>query len=312
MLREQLALKKVFGSPIAVTPNGRRLALVDDTAASLWDLADPTAPVWSFAFPWNEKHTFIRVALSSGGTWLALTAPGNKSALVTRTESAAPPVMLPFDEALTRQHSPQMFTTLAFAPDATRLATGHHRTVGIWRVPEMQLERVLEHPHSWIVDQCFMPDSRRLLTGAGTQVCVWDVEQGKCELTFEHSDQVARISLTQDARWLACGLGSGHTAKDARDNQYEYRTQFVVWDLTRGEQVIQQPTDASATPHVAFVSQPPVLAVAVGQQLGLWSIPEGTLLESHRGFYNSLEGIGDYLFGSWAGRAVVLKYTQDH
>ncbi|KAB2573253.1 Vegetative incompatibility protein HET-E-1 [Lasiodiplodia theobromae] len=93
---------------------------------------------------------------------------------------------------------------LAFAPDATLLASGG-RAIRIWDVATGACSRKLEGHESGVTALAFSPDATRLASGSWDRVvAVWDVVSGECLRTMEgHGSSVLAVAWAADGARLA-------------------------------------------------------------------------------------------------------------
>lgn len=176
--------------------------------------------------------------------------------------------------------STQAVAQLALSPDASLVITSEQEAVSFFTL-EAGTARLVAHVDSpagptatptdlWNAGlSTFLPDGRSAVTIVGHTVVWWDVTAVDApretrRFTVEHTGGINHEALTANGRWLATSGDNG---------------QVILWDVTDANrpQRLSAPlgglgADAS---EMAFAQRRPVVAVAAGDTVGLWSLEAG-------------------------------------
>ena len=241
------ARSKLAGQAIALSPDGKILALADGRSLRLWDLrADKE--IATFAM----DAAASAVAFSPDGKSLAAgwtkagPKPGSKIAAVTLWDlpSGKP------DKTL--EPSPGSLTGLAFSPDGRTLAvaTEDFPSIGDVTLWDRATGKVISTLEANGVDcLAFSPDGKILAAGCianyrnGKQehhhVRLWDVAAASDVHYLRHEFRVLCLNFTADGKTLASGSECG---------------ELKLWDVATGKQRAALPEQPSYVLSVAFTN----------------------------------------------------------
>ncbi|WP_409472413.1 caspase, EACC1-associated type [Streptomyces sp. HC307] len=187
---------------MALTPDGKTLAVSGATETSLWDVSERTRPKAKATL--RDTYSVINdIALNADGTLLA-------SAHINGT------VVLWDVSDRTRPRIAGRFTTekwngiaLAFSPDAPLLAV-HGEDLGLWNIADPARPTRTAHfpePHPY-ADVSFSPDGSRLLTSPGDVsrgVSLWDLSAGDKGFVMLPDPRHPRVGLNGDTAFSPNG-----------------------------------------------------------------------------------------------------------
>jgi WD40 repeat protein len=192
-------------SPIrcaALSPDGRKLALVSSKLVMLWDLlagklfasyASPQ-PVRSLAF---HPQGSMLIAGGQGGMLVLWRLEGRSSAPVQPM-------------TLVNAHQ-EPINALAYAPDGALIATGSaDRTVRLWRTLDRSLVRSLSEAGA-VEALAFSPNGATLAAGhRGRAVSLWEVASGQRRSTLaDHDGPIEALAFAPNGTTLASGCTDG-------------------------------------------------------------------------------------------------------
>jgi phospholipase C len=228
-------LQLVSGGEVAWSPDGRRLATVNENGTvTVWDAQtwqvlitltghdsklwsvrwspvgqrlatgnmDGTASVWDAGsgkelLTLNGHSNYVfSVAWSPDGRWLA-TGSADKTTIIWDTNSGA---------ARLRFVHPSSVMGVAWNPDGHRLATADgDNTARIWDVNSSKEVRTLNGHTAGLMSVAWSPNGRWLATASRDKtVKLWDAETGKEILTLNgHTDTVTSVAWNPDGQRLA-------------------------------------------------------------------------------------------------------------
>ncbi|MBM3981838.1 MAG: WD40 repeat domain-containing protein [Planctomycetes bacterium] len=199
--------------PLAVSPDGARLAAVGGPGVVMWD--DPLRPVKGEREPDGfytvDVRGDARIGFSPKGTYFCVAEWGfqlSDGATLAR------------QGVLRAPHGDASASCFAFTPDEDRLAVGFGHRAAVWRVPDKwDAKPVLCGSHGALVRAVgFLPGGGTLLSAAmdGT-VRLWDSGTGAEVRAFDWGiGKVQAAAVSPDGALCAAGGDSGH---------------LVVWDV---------------------------------------------------------------------------------
>jgi WD40 repeat protein/serine/threonine protein kinase len=298
----QTATLKMAGHPgVTWAPDGKSLAVWDQSSIVLWEPPDRTVPV---AIRDQRGLTRIGVRLLPGNRLLVATVEGAVRVWDCRDLGPGPasPPAQRFD-ATNRAPDGSTLVTAAFTPDGTLLVSrsdgavvlldaggglvskfpipdapvlsrlavsadgkvvataGKGGTTRLWDRAGGELGTLTGHAGP-VADVAFSPDGRRLLTGGEDRTArLWDVGTGQELRVFRGPAPVTAVAFRPDGRRVAAGGASG-TA--------------TVWDAETGAEVATLRGHTQAVACVAF--SPDGRRVASGSPDGtvrLWDAATG-------------------------------------
>ena len=282
---------------VAVSPDGRRLAVASGTGIWLYDAALPGPPLQRL--PAEEVHS---LAFSPDGTLLAAGGPeggsvelwhvdtgqriadiGPGSGCVAFTPDGAtlafgsPGGAVTLWDAATGTHAGTLqghsglVHSLAFSADGATLASGAaDHSVKLWDVETGRNTATLAHRDT-VNSVAFSPDGRMLASGSDRSVELWDAGAGTNTATLlVHRGGVRSVAFSPDGSSLACGSEGGAV---------------LLWDLSAR-------SAATFSGHTAWINSvaffPDGTRLASGSADGtvrLWDVATGSSssLEGHAG-----------------------------
>jgi WD40 repeat protein/DNA-binding SARP family transcriptional activator len=246
------------GAPLAISPDGKLLALVtpgDRDSAVVWDLEASLASGTGQALITDIDHTNIiqDMAFSPDGTRLATGGQDLSARIWTLGAERA-------HESLTLAGHTAVVWSLAFSPDGRSLATSSYDgTARIWDISASGNQEILtmDGHFDWLRRVAYSPDGARLATtdGDGHGV-ILDAVSGKTLLTFPHpTGAVREAAFSPDGTRLATA-GEDNTAR--------------VWDALNGRELLTLTGHAEAPPVGGMYAGIPTVAFS----------PDGRLLAS--------------------------------
>jgi WD40 repeat protein len=259
---------------LALSPDGRTLAIDTDEGTRLWDTTTGKARAtldreWLAVFS-PDGHTLATASNEGTRLWDTTTwkTRTTRKTRTTLTRFEWPVAFSPDGHTLatssnegtvriwdtttwkTRTTFTRVGWSVAFSPDGHNLVTvSDDGTVRIWDTTTWKTRTTLAR-HSWMVaSMAFSPDGGTLATGSNDgAVWLWDVSAGRTRATLtDHADAVTSVAFSPDGRTLATG-SNDNTAR--------------LWDTTTGQ------TRATLTGHnqkvmsVAFSPDGRILATA--------------------------------------------------
>lgn len=210
------------GGPVLATdyhPDGRMLAVCDQTGVSLWPVASDVISD-STELP-SSGAACQTLAFSPDGARLAVAYDNGNVVLWDSTSLAA-------DVSLSGGHTGAV-TGLAFSPDGRRLASGGaDGHVVLWTLAEATPGSVLSGHSGSVTSLAFSPDGRTLASGSVDQnwnqadnaVMLWDAADGRIlgELRNAQPTNVTGLAFQAAGPVLAAGYDDGTV---------------ILWDVSR-------------------------------------------------------------------------------
>jgi len=133
--------------------------------------------------------------------------------------------------------------SLAFSPDAGRIAAGFDRGEGYeWDVVTGDLITSFTTGSHPVTSVAFSPDQSRILTAQGTEkALIWNAATGAQEgfLTQDPADQLVVASYSPDGSQAAAGATDGD---------------LLVWNVTSGTVTLRQPVQAAYSIRIVLFS----------------------------------------------------------
>jgi WD40 repeat protein/serine/threonine protein kinase len=263
---------------LTFSPDGRMLATASSNGTiRIWDidsreqLAEPADPrlgrgIFSMAFSPSGQY-FAAGGADKGGLTVWRLQPGDGN------HRAGARLLM---QAIARPSDRAQVWSLAFSPDSNLLAwvegKGYHSSNNSLHLWDMVHAREHPFPPARLAENlqsvAFHPVSKHLVFVADTGAAeVWNVPTGTRVSTFggglsKEPEQVASgpggtIALSADGAWLASGHG-----------------RFVsIWDMARGQLLLQLPEEESSIMSLAWDSKRELLAVgSFDGQLAIWNL----------------------------------------
>jgi WD40 repeat protein len=282
---------------MALSPDGRRVAVVDGNEVTIFDVAtarpvdalETEEPANDLVLSADGKYVAFVEKDSRGrprrvGVWQAGSGkpPDYSEAENGRLAFGPDGTLFQFGSSGVRFRNVaenQLGRVLdrvgsadsVLSPDGSIVVSDHRSDVRIW---DVKTGRSLhdERPdlHSKVGAVCFSPDGTRLATSSDDRVvCVWDVATGK-QLWSTRTDEFTmdNLAFTPDGRLLAggYGYGSGHV---------------LVWDATTGREFRTLPGNhgVAFSPDGRFMVTSETANLRTNK-VRLWDGPGGDLLKS--------------------------------
>jgi RNA polymerase sigma factor (sigma-70 family) len=242
---------------VALTPDGKALAIGQDAVIHFYDLASgkevrliesPLGDLESLAFSADGKlmasghlgQPFILWDFASGKQLARLPARHNRSNFVAfspdgktlATSDTLDRTIRLFDLALRKEHQltrPSYVKTIAFSPNgATIAAGGQDGTIALWDVSSGKPAGVMRSPHKNVHAVAWSPDGKTLaasdydLEAATACIRLWNMATGKAWRSIEvHRGLIESLAFSTDGKTLISG---GHDSV------------IHLWDTTTGKE----------------------------------------------------------------------------
>jgi WD40 repeat protein len=235
---------------LAVTPDGKRIAVIDSAGVKLWDVRG----VQNQATIYTD-NSVDQIAFTSSGKMLATRGDNGVNLWDTQTLKQLP-----------RPNETNWFTTNVMAVSGTgRLATGHKDgTMKLWdmqtREPSLMLNACKE-----ILSLSFAPDEQTIAAGCENgNVELWDTTRGQQLKTLAgHAGPVRSVVFSAEGK-----LASGSDDKTVR-----------VWEPATGRQLWVGTSHQEGVTALAFSADGKKLASASKDKtVKLWQVSAGNEL----------------------------------
>ena len=303
-------------SAVAITLDGRSALSAEENRLELWDLASGERRwVWRVDNPDRGKYAFSRLGLTSDYV-LSLDTPkgrlwslengqviaeldgrqrffayqGGEGALAGSDDLHW--VSLP-DLKIKRTfvgHLKPIYCAALSQDGRLAISGSADRTVRIWDVATGQCLWTLEGHTDLIETVALSPDGAFAVSGGRDRtVRVWLLSTGDCLSVLEHAEEVRRLRLTADGRYVAVSSWGG-AQKDSLD----------VWDLATGVRLFTRSGGGSVS---LLKGGPWVLVGSRSARPGLlqlWEIPSGRLLRTFTGHLAEISALAVSKEDRWA------------
>ena len=270
-----------YGGSVAISPNGRILALDDFYDVLLWDLqldkehARLNGRV--AAIPTSGNSFGGDLAFSPDGNYLAM-GTGYRYANVPRSDLKVWELSRLEEIGQPLFENDCTITSVAFTPPAGShlIAADTTGLVRIWDTSTWKLERTI-NCRSRIYSLAISPDGRILATGGDQRSVLWDFETGtKLHVLDSAGDAV--LAFSPDGRTLVSG---------------NFDHNVVLWDVASGLQLRVFDAHTDAVFGVSFSPDGNALAT-VGSEgiLRVWEAAPFEKIDRHPGTLDSLLRLG--------------------
>lgn len=266
-----------FGNSVAFSPDGGRLATLDDRTNSvrLWDVSSGN----EIRSCKGHTESVLAVAISSDGRFVA-SGGWDKTVRLWSLSTGR--------EVRTLEGHKEAIAAVAFSPDGRRLASASaDNTVRVWDVATGHNVRILQGHVGNVYSVAFSPDGRVIASGGGDEsdaergeTRLWEADSGR-EIAAVRSParEVWCVAFSPDGRFV-CSAGGSHSVIQV----VEVSSQRQV-DAFRG-------FGCRDVGQVAFSRQGNLLATGDGGgSVRLWSSSSGRHLrrfDGHTGWIGSL------------------------
>jgi WD40 repeat protein len=252
-----------------ISSNGRYAASRSSNQLLRWDLATG-APIGQ---PFTIREQPLGLVISPGGRIVAV---DRADLLVFDTFDATEPRRLP-----PPKESKIMHWSLAISSKGDRVAAGG--ADGVIRIIDVASGAQLAElaGHAGVVSVvAFSPDDRALLSGGWDfSVRLWDVAAAKELRRFDgHTSAIYGVGFSADGN-RAMSFARSLTGPKSRS---EADPMVRVWDLTSGARHMALPVPAPVVHAAAFAPDGQRAVALVDQELFLWDLVDGHLVDQRR------------------------------
>jgi WD40 repeat protein/serine/threonine protein kinase len=278
------------GQPLAVSPDGKRLASLHASEhIGIWDLEQgkliqrirsPLKVLLSVGFSPDGRYLvcgtdqgFVVHTTSPLAQWslvkldsvvnLAFSPDSQLLAFSTITRKVRLWNLTTQTELVTLDHADRAEGLLAFSSDGSQLVSAGRESIKVWRVGALPERQVLAGHGDSIPCVAFSPDGRWLVSGSKDSTArLWDTTNGRLARTWPLKGQVQSVAFSPDGRLVATGDWGPVTAPNLN-----------LWDMESGRHVGAPPLPAElgGINRVEFSPDGTLLA-AVGNGLAVWRV----------------------------------------
>jgi len=212
---DQLVHVTPGGQDIAISPDGKLLAIAKDNFTQLWDMStgEKKGPALQL------EETIDAVLFSPDAKLLAATSKAGVARLWNPLTGESVGPILQYGQVLPMPSSSGAPRSAAFSPDGKLLAIAtRDRTVQLWQTDTGKLHcQPILFPDE-VISMAFSPDSKWLATGThDSKAKLWRIateESGGPTLqhTFQLRGWVERVAFSPDGKLLAAASNNGITS----------------------------------------------------------------------------------------------------
>lgn len=296
---------------VTITPDLQNVLHANEDGLEMWDMhtglriwndssSGPIARLlavgeWTISLDsphgrvWSTKSGQVLYELEGRKRFLAM-IPGQVAALAGG--ETLDWVELPHGRVVKSFAGHTKSVSCAYVPPDGRLAISGSgdRTVRLWDLESGECLKVLEGHTDLVESVAMTPDRTVALSGGRDKtVRVWQVATGDCLFVLEHADEVRRLRLSSDGRYLVVSSWSVGS-----------RDQIDVWEVATGERLFTRPGGYC----MQFLQGGPWVLVgsrmARPGMLHLWEIPSGRLLRTLIGHNSEIQALALSRDDRWA------------
>ncbi len=262
---------------IAYSPDGHRIAVGASTGIWIYDVA--TGKELSLL----GAHTGVitSIAYSRDGRMLASAHNGygaykNTEYYVALWNAATGTLIKTLSHTRNRHPRPFPISSIAFSPDATRIAVADREGGLLWNVVTGTLISTLDNNREIYRSITFSPDGRTIASGhiEGAPLVLWDGITGAFKKALHPTDrQMRNIAYSPDGTILACATADGRV---------------VLWDVAASLPIDTFVVfEGHSSNYVAYSPDSKTIAVGATKKVSIWDAATGKRrhsLSGHTGF----------------------------
>jgi WD40 repeat protein len=262
---------------MALSPQGDRLAVVDDNTVELWDLIKRREVVRL-----EHDARVNDVAFSPAGNLLAF-ASADKTARVVDLATQKEMARLGHDTAVTSVRFSSKGDYLVTTDKAPTMVIGDvGNTVWVWDLARNKKVTRLEQ-ESRVREVTFSPeDDRMAIRTEGKAVRLWDLVSGRDVAHLEHEETVTDVAFSPKGDRLATA---------STDNTVR------LWDAATGRQMKELPHQDKVVAIAFNLKGDRLVAASQDNTTWVWDLESGQILDKH-----SYSGFGWVTFSSDGSR----------